>query len=259
MNRKLFKSIREYKRESILAPVFVILEVLMEVLIPLQMAKIIDVGIQNGDLTYIMKMGAILVVMAMLALFFGAMAGKFAAVAAAGYAKNLRHDIFYKIQDFSFKNIDHFSTSSLVTRLTTDITNVQLAYMMSVRLLARAPIMIILSLVMILTVYSRFFKLYMATAIAPIPLASFAGQPSSSIGAAFLKSYAAICLEGCVIVLACVIFSAFASAPPAITDSTLAPATIVWNYVGELIFNMLVLVGAIKMSDRLIRELMGLG
>lgn len=152
MNRKLFKSIREYKRESILAPVFVILEVLMEVLIPLQMAKIIDVGIQNGDLTYIMKMGAILVVMAMLALFFGAMTGKFAAVAAAGYAKNLRHDIFYKIQDFSFKNIDHFSTSSLVTRLTTDITNVQLAYMMSVRLLARAPIMIILSLVMILTI-----------------------------------------------------------------------------------------------------------
>ena len=117
----------------------------------------------------------------------------------------------------------------------------------------------VLSLVMILTVYSRFFKIYLATAIAPIPLASFAGQPSSSIGVAFLKSYAAICLEGCVIVVACVIFSAFASSPPAITDSTLAPATIVWNYIGELIFNMLVLVGAIKMSDRLIRELMGLG
>ena len=117
----------------------------------------------------------------------------------------------------------------------------------------------VLSLVMILTVYSRFFKIYLATAIAPIPLASFAGQPSSSIGVAFLKSYAAICLEGCVIVLACVIFSAFASSPPAIADSTLAPATIVWNYIGELIFNMMVLVGAIKMSDRLIRELMGLG
>ena len=117
----------------------------------------------------------------------------------------------------------------------------------------------VLSLVMILTVYSRFFKLYMATAIAPIPMASFAGQPSSSIGVAFLKSYAAICLEGCVIVLACVIFSAFASSPPAIADDTLAAATIVWNYVGELIFNFLVLVGAIKMSDRLIRELMGLG
>ena len=117
----------------------------------------------------------------------------------------------------------------------------------------------VLSLIMILTVYSRFFKLYLATAIAPIPMASFAGQPSSSIGVAFLKSYAAICLEGCVIVLACVIFSAFASAPPAIADDTLAAATIVWNYVGEILFNMLVLVGAIKMSDRLIRELMGLG
>ena len=117
----------------------------------------------------------------------------------------------------------------------------------------------VLSLVMILTVYSRFFKLYMATAIAPIPMASFAGQPSSSIGVAFLKSYAAICLEGCIIVLACVIFSAFASTPPAIADDTLAAATIVWNYVGEVLFNMLVLVGCIKMSDRLIRELMGLG
>ena len=116
----------------------------------------------------------------------------------------------------------------------------------------------VLSLIMILTVYSRFFKLYLATAIAPIPMASFAGQPSSSIGVAFLKSYAAICLEGCIIVLACVIFSAFASTPPAIADDTLAAATIVWNYVGELIFNMLVLVGCIKMSDRLIRELMGL-
>ena len=117
----------------------------------------------------------------------------------------------------------------------------------------------VLSLIMILTVYSRFFKLYLVTAIAPIPMASFAGQPSSSIGVAFLKSYAAICLEGCIIVLACVIFSAFASTPPAIADDTLAAATIVWNYVGEVIFNMLVLVGCIKMSDRLIRELMGLG
>lgn len=115
-----------------------------------------------------------------------------------------------------------------------------------------------LSLVMILTVYSRFFKLYLATAIAPIPMASFAGQPSSSIGISFLKSYAAICLEGCMIVLSCVIFSAFASTPPALGDDTLASATIVWNYIGELIFNLLVLVGCIKMSDRLIRELMGL-
>ena len=116
-----------------------------------------------------------------------------------------------------------------------------------------------LSLIMILTVYSRFFKLYMATAIAPIPMASFAGQPSSSIGIAFLKTYAAICLEGCVIVLACVIFSAFASTPPVFGDESLAAATIVWNYIGEVVFNLLVLVGAIKISDRLIRELMGLG
>ena len=116
----------------------------------------------------------------------------------------------------------------------------------------------VLSLVMILTVYSRFFKLYIATAIAPIPLASFAGQPSSSIGMAFIKSYAAICLEGCVILLSCIIFSQFASSPPVVTEG-LAPATVVWNYIGELVFNMLVLVGSIKMSDRIIRELMGLG
>ena len=116
----------------------------------------------------------------------------------------------------------------------------------------------VLSLVMILTVYSRFFKLYIATAIAPVPLASFAGQPSSSIGMAFIKSYAAICLEGCVILLACIIFSQFASSPPVVAEG-LAPATVVWNYIGELVFNMLVLVGSIKMSDRIIRELMGLG
>ena len=152
MNRTLLKSIREYKKQSVLAPLFVILEVFMEVLIPLQMAKIIDVGIAKGDLGYIVKMGVILVVMAMLALWFGVLAGKFAAIAGAGYAKNLRHDIFYKIQDFSFKNIDHFSTPSLVTRMTTDITNVQMAYMMSIRLLARAPIMVILSWIMTLTI-----------------------------------------------------------------------------------------------------------
>lgn len=116
----------------------------------------------------------------------------------------------------------------------------------------------VLSLIMILTVYGRFFKLYMATAVAPIPLASFAGEPSSGIGKAFVKSYAAICLEGLIIVLACIIFSVFASSPPAISDTSLSAVTIVWNYIGELIFDMLVLVGTIKMSDRIIRELMGL-
>lgn len=150
MNKTLLKSVREYKKQSILAPLLVILEVLMEVLIPLEMAKIIDVGIANGDMSYILQRGLILVVMAMLALFFGVQAGNMAAIAGAGYAKNLRHDIFYKVQDFSFKNIDHFSTSGLVTRMTTDITNIQMAYMMSIRLLARAPFMIILSWIMTL-------------------------------------------------------------------------------------------------------------
>lgn len=161
MNKKLFKSIREYKKESILAPILVILEVLMEVLIPLEMAKIIDVGIANGDLGYIVQRGVILVIMAMLALFFGVQAGNMAAVAAAGYAKNLRHDIFYKVQDFSFKNIDHFSTSGLVTRMTTDITNVQMAYMMSIRLLARAPIMILLSWIMTLMINVKIALLFL--------------------------------------------------------------------------------------------------
>lgn len=152
MNKKLLRSVREYKRQSFLTPVLVALEVLMEVLIPLLMANIIDVGIMNGDMSYIMKMGLLLVLMAMVALFFGAKAGQLAAIASAGYAKNLRHDIFYKIQDFSFGNIDHFSTPGLVTRLTTDITNVQMAYMFTIRLLARAPIMIVLSLIMTMTI-----------------------------------------------------------------------------------------------------------
>ncbi len=152
MNRKLLRSVREYKKESIFTPILVIFEVLMEVLIPLQMANIIDIGIENNDMGYILRTGAVLIVMALVSLFFGAMAGKMGAIASSGYAKNLRHDIFYKIQDFSFKNIDHLSTSSLVTRLTTDITNIQMAYMMSIRMLVRAPIMIVLSLVMTLTI-----------------------------------------------------------------------------------------------------------
>lgn len=152
MNKILLRSVREYKRESFLTPVLVCLEVFMEVLIPLLMAKIIDVGIKNGDMGYIIKVGVLLVLMAMLALAFGAKAGQLGAIASSGYAKNLRHDIFYKVQDFSFGNIDHFSTSSLVTRMTTDITNVQMAYMFTIRLLARAPIMIVLSLIMTLTI-----------------------------------------------------------------------------------------------------------
>ena len=161
MNKTLLRSVREYKKQSVLAPIFVILEVLMEVLIPMEMAKIIDIGISGGDLGYIVQRGVILVIMAMLALFFGMQAGNMAAIAGAGYAKNLRHDIFYKIQEFSFKNIDHFSTSGLVTRMTTDITNVQMAYMMSIRLLARAPIMVILSWIMTLMINREIALLFL--------------------------------------------------------------------------------------------------
>ena len=115
----------------------------------------------------------------------------------------------------------------------------------------------VLSFIMIMTVYGRFFKLYMYTALAPIPLSTFAGEPSQNVGKSFIKSYCAVLLEGAVIVLACIIFSLFASTPP-VGDANAAAVTQVWAYIGELVFNMLVLVGAVKMSDRIIREMMGL-
>ena len=115
----------------------------------------------------------------------------------------------------------------------------------------------VLSFIMIMSVYGRFFRLYLYTAIAPIPLSSFAGEPSQNIGKSFLKSYVAVCLEGAIVVLACIIFSLFASSPP-VVDPDAATVTMVWSYIGELIFNMLVLVGAVKMSDRVVREMMGL-
>jgi hypothetical protein len=113
------------------------------------------------------------------------------------------------------------------------------------------------SFLMILSVYGRFFRLYLYTAIAPIPFASFAGEPTQSIGKSFLKGYAAVCLEGAIIVLACIIFSVFAASPP-VVDSSASAVTMVWSYVGELIFNMLVLVGAVKMADRVVRDMMGI-
>ena len=115
----------------------------------------------------------------------------------------------------------------------------------------------VLSFIMIMSVYGRFFRLYLYTAIATIPLSSFAGEPSQNIGRSFLKSYAAVCLEGAIVVLACIIFSLFASSPPVVNPDA-AVVTMVWSYIGELIFNMLVLVGAVKMSDRVVREMMGL-
>ena len=115
----------------------------------------------------------------------------------------------------------------------------------------------VLSFIMIMTVYGRFFKLYMYTALAPIPLSTFAGEPSQNVGKSFIKSYCAVLLEGAVIVLACIFFSVFASTPPVVNPDA-AAVTQVWAYIGELVFNMLVLVGAVKMSDRIIREMMGL-
>ena len=115
----------------------------------------------------------------------------------------------------------------------------------------------VISLILILTVYGRFFKLYMYTAIAPIPLSTFAGEPSQNVGKTFLKSYCAVCLEGAIIVLACIIFSLFASTPPEV-DSSMSAVNQVWSYIGQLICNMLVLVGTVKMSDRIVREMMGL-
>ena len=115
----------------------------------------------------------------------------------------------------------------------------------------------VLSFIMIMSVYGRFFRLYLYTAIAPIPLSTFAGEPSQNVGKSFIKSYAAVCLEGAIIVLACIIFSLFASSPP-VVDPDAAAVTMVWSYIGELIFNMLVLVGAVKMADRVVREMMGL-
>lgn len=118
-------------------------------------------------------------------------------------------------------------------------------------------VIIVLSFVMIMSVYGRFFKLYLYTAIAPIPLSSFAGEPSANIGKSFLKSYAAVCLEGAIIVLGCIIFGEFASSPP-VVDAGASPVTMVWSYMGELIFNLLVLTGAVKMADRVVREMFGL-
>ena len=152
MVKKLASFIKEYKKDSILTPIFVILEVVMEVIIPLLMARIIDVGIQNGDVNYILEMGIALIISAILSLVFGMLSGRFAAKASAGYAKNLRKAMFHKIQDYSFENIDKFSTSSLVTRMTTDVTNVQMAFQMIIRILVRGPIMMIFALFMVMSI-----------------------------------------------------------------------------------------------------------
>lgn len=148
MLRKLLQHIGEYKKDTIMTPIFVILEVIMEVIIPLLMAKIVDIGLANGDIHYVAKLGAVMLLCAFLALYFGVKSGKTAAKASTGFSKNLRKSMYDQIQNFSFSNIDKFSTSGLVTRLTTDVTNVQNAYQMCIRVLVRAPIMLIMALIM---------------------------------------------------------------------------------------------------------------
>ncbi len=148
MIKRIAGAIREYKRDSLLTPVFVSLEVLLEVLIPLVMSALIDRGIDAGDLQEILKLGGLLIVMAFLSLMFGVLSGMTAASASAGLARNLRHDIYYNVQNFSFSNIDKFSTAGIVTRLTTDVTNVQNAYQMLIRVAVRCPLMLVFSFAM---------------------------------------------------------------------------------------------------------------
>ncbi len=146
MIKKLLQSVREYTRDSILSAVFILGEVVMEVIIPLFMARLIDNGIDKGNMSTILKIGAVLFACAMVSLFFGIMAGKKAAIASSGLAKNLRHDMYINVQEFSFSNIDRFSTGSIITRLTTDVSNVQMAYQMIIRMGMRAPAMMLFSL-----------------------------------------------------------------------------------------------------------------
>ena len=160
MIKRLASCIREYKKSSILAPIFIVMEVVMEVIIPILMANLIDYGIDAGNMGYIYKMGLFLVFSSAIALLFGVLSGRSAAVASAGFAKNLRKDMYYNVQNFSFSNIDKFSTASIVTRLTTDVTNVQNAYQMIIRLAFRCPVMLILSVVMALKISPQLSLIY---------------------------------------------------------------------------------------------------
>ena len=160
MVRKLLRSVREYKTSSLLAPLFVTCEVILEVIIPMLMANLIDFGIEAGNMQYIMKMGLALIICCIVSLTFGALSGKYAAVASAGFAKNLREDMYNKVQEYSFSNIDKFSTASIVTRLTTDITNIQNAYMMSIRVAVRCPIMLIFALFMAFQINSHLAPIF---------------------------------------------------------------------------------------------------
>ena len=183
---RLLKSVREFKKDALLTPFFVVLEVVMEVIIPLIMALLIDKGIDGQDMAAIWKYGIILVLCAMLALVFGAAAGTFAARASTGFARNLRHDMYYNVQNFSFSNIDKFSTGSIVTRLTTDVTNVQNAFQMCTRIAVRCPVMLVFALFMAMKINSRMALVFLA--VLPI-LAIGMGILMKVVGPVFERAF----------------------------------------------------------------------
>lgn len=186
MIKRLLKSVREFKKDALLTPFFVVLEVVMEVIIPLVMALLIDKGIDGQDMAAIWKYGIILVLCAMLALVFGAAAGTFAARASTGFARNLRHDMYYNVQNFSFSNIDKFSTGSIVTRLTTDVTNVQNAFQMCTRIAVRCPVMLVFALFMTMKINSRMALVFLA--VLPI-LAIGMGILMKVVGPVFERAF----------------------------------------------------------------------
>jgi len=186
MVKRLLKSVREFKKDALLTPFFVVLEVVMEVIIPLIMALLIDKGIDGQDMAAIWKYGIILVLCAMLALVFGAAAGTFAARASTGFARNLRHDMYYNVQNFSFSNIDKFSTGSIVTRLTTDVTNVQNAFQMCTRIAVRCPVMLVFALFMAMKINSRMALVFLA--VLPI-LAIGMGILMKVVGPVFERAF----------------------------------------------------------------------
>lgn len=186
MIKRLLKSVREFKKDALLTPFFVVLEVVMEIIIPMVMALLIDKGIDGQDMAAIWKYGIILVLCAMLALVFGAAAGTFAARASTGFARNLRHDMYYNVQNFSFSNIDKFSTGSIVTRLTTDVTNVQNAFQMCTRIAVRCPVMLVFALFMAMKINSRMALVFLA--VLPI-LAIGMGILMKVVGPVFERAF----------------------------------------------------------------------
>ena len=186
MIKRLLKSVRAFKKDALLTPFFVVLEVVMEVIIPMVMALLIDKGIDGQDMAAIWKYGIILVLCAMLALVFGAAAGTFAARASTGFARNLRHDMYYNVQNFSFSNIDKFSTGSIVTRLTTDVTNVQNAFQMCTRIAVRCPVMLVFALFMAMKINSRMALVFLA--VLPI-LAIGMGILMKVVGPVFERAF----------------------------------------------------------------------